>query len=201
MLLPEPVGATERTSRPASIAATTSDCPGLNASSPKTSLSVRSALSIISPECDGISRRNQRRLTGPPAQAGPVAATLMRVAGSATLSDVEGGLAMPLLEAMLTQRAIRRLRPDPLDDAIVLRCIEIALKAPTSSNGQNWEWIVVKDQAVKQKLAAQYRQAWAVYGRVGRRLSRGDASAAKILPAVDWQASPPGQLPFLVVPR
>src|SRR5438093_2654160 len=56
MLLPEPVGATDRTSRPASIAATTSDCPGLKASSPKTSFSVRSALSInIPPECDGIS--------------------------------------------------------------------------------------------------------------------------------------------------
>src|SRR6266853_1955828 len=68
MLLPEPVGATERTSRPASIAATTSDCPGLNASSPKTSLSARSALSIISPECDGISRRDQRPLTRRSAQ-------------------------------------------------------------------------------------------------------------------------------------
>src|SRR2546428_3711169 len=64
MLLPDPVGATDRTSRPASIAATTSDCPGLNASSPKTSLSVRSALSIIPPECDGISERDQGLLTG-----------------------------------------------------------------------------------------------------------------------------------------
>src|SRR6266446_4927988 len=64
MLLPEPVGATDRTSRPASIAATTSDCPGLNASRPKTSLSVLSALCIIPPECDGISRRDQRPLTG-----------------------------------------------------------------------------------------------------------------------------------------
>src|SRR5260370_19023761 len=89
----------------------------------------------------------------------------MRVAGSPTLSDVEGGLAMPLLEAMLTQRAIRRLRPDPLDDAIVLRCIEIGLKAPTSSNGQNWEWIIVKDHAVNEKLAAQYRHGCGAYRR------------------------------------
>src|SRR5689334_7176945 len=65
MLLPDPVGATDRTSRPASIAATTSDCPGLNASSPKTSLRARSAFSIITPECDGIPRRYHRPLTGP----------------------------------------------------------------------------------------------------------------------------------------
>src|SRR5260370_7951487 len=95
----------------------------------------------------------------------------MRVAGSPTLSDVEGGLAMPLLEAMLTQRAIRRLRPDPLDDAIVLRCIEIGLKAPTSSNGQNWEWIIVKDQAGKEKLAPQYLQGVGIY-RPGDRTRR-----------------------------
>src|SRR5690349_17604972 len=65
MLLPEPVGATHSTSRPASMAATTSDCPGLKASSPKTSLSVRSASSVIPPECDGISSRDQRPLTRP----------------------------------------------------------------------------------------------------------------------------------------
>src|SRR6266699_1209456 len=70
MLLPEPVGATDRTSRPASMAATTSDCPGLKASRPKTSLSVRSALFIIPPECDGIRRRDQPLLTPPDVESG-----------------------------------------------------------------------------------------------------------------------------------
>src|SRR5436190_15885817 len=46
MLLPDPVGATERTSRRASIAATTSACPGRKASRPKTSRSTCSALAI-----------------------------------------------------------------------------------------------------------------------------------------------------------
>ena len=70
-----------------------------------------------------------------------------------SLADVEGGLDMPLREAMVTQRAVRRLLPDPVDDAIVLRCIELALKAPTGSNGQNWEFVVVKDREVKERLA------------------------------------------------
>ena len=47
---------------------------------------------------------------------------------------------------MQTQRAVRKVRPDPVDDRIVLRCIELALKAPTGSNGQNWEFVVVKDR-------------------------------------------------------
>ena len=45
---------------------------------------------------------------------------------------------MPLAEAMTTQRAVRRLKPDPVDDALVLRLIELALKAPSGSNAQNW---------------------------------------------------------------
>src|SRR6266581_843424 len=46
MLLPDPVGATERKSRRASIAATTSACPGRKASRPKVSRSTCSALAI-----------------------------------------------------------------------------------------------------------------------------------------------------------
>ena len=38
-------------------------------------------------------------------------------------------LSMPLEEAMRTQRAIRRLKPDPVDDTLVLHLIELALRA------------------------------------------------------------------------
>jgi nitroreductase len=106
---------------------------------------------------------------------------------------------MPLQEAMETQRAVRRLLPDPVDDDVVLRCIELALKAPTGSNGQNWEWIVVRDQAIKETLGNQYRRAWALYGRAGARISRGDEAMGKILQAVEWQVEHFTELPVLVV--
>src|ERR1700724_1889706 len=97
-----------------------------------------------------------------------------------SLAEVEPGLDMPLREAMCTQRAVRRLLPDPVDDAIVLRCIELALKAPTGSNGQNWEFIVVKDKAAKERLGARYEQAWALYGGVGKRIARGNEAMERI---------------------
>ncbi|MCI3950414.1 MAG: drgA 1 [Acidimicrobiales bacterium] len=115
------------------------------------------------------------------------------------MADVEGGLSMPLEEAMRTQRAVRRLHPDPVDDDIVLRCIELALKAPTGSNGQNWEFVVVRDQATKEKLGARYKQAWTLYGGVGRRMARGEESMLKILRAVEWQVDHFTELPVLVV--
>jgi nitroreductase len=110
-------------------------------------------------------------------------------------------LDMPLEEAMATQRAIRRLKPDPVDDALVLKLIELALKAPTGSNAQNWEFIVVRDHAVKAKLAKLNRQAWGVYGRIGRRLveRRGDQAMMKILKAVQWQADHFEEAPVVVV--
>jgi nitroreductase len=106
---------------------------------------------------------------------------------------------MPLEEAITTQRAVRRLRPDPVDDALVLRLIELALKAPTGSNAQNWEFVVVKDPAVKAQLGRRNRQAWSLYGRIGRRMSRSDAKMQRLLDAVQWQADHFEQIPVIVV--
>src|SRR6059058_6146135 len=92
---------------------------------------------------------------------------------------------MPLEEAMRTQRAIRRLKPDPVDDAIVLRLIELALRAPTGSNAQNWEFIVVRDPAVK--------------ARLGRLLARNDRAFLRIIDAVQWQADHFAEIPVIVV--
>jgi nitroreductase len=108
-------------------------------------------------------------------------------------------LAMPLEEAMSTQRAIRRLLPDPVDDAIVLRLIELALKAPSGSNQQNWEFLVVKDPAVKAKLARLNRAAWNLYGGIGRRMARGDDGMLRIIEAVEWQATHFEEIPVIVV--
>lgn len=117
-----------------------------------------------------------------------------------TADEAIARLDMPLLEAMMTQRAVRRVLPDPVDDAVVLKCVELALRAPTGSNGQNWEFVVVKDQRVKDALGARYRQAWSLYGGVGKRLSRGDESMTKILRAVQWQVDHFSEIPVLVVP-
>ena len=108
-------------------------------------------------------------------------------------------LDMPLEDAMSTQRAIRRLRPDPVDDELVLRLIELALKAPTGSNAQNWEFVVVKDRAVIERLGRLNMQAWNVYGRVGRFTMGGRPKMLRVIDAVDWQARHFGEIPVVVV--
>ena len=106
---------------------------------------------------------------------------------------------MPLAEAMVTQRAIRRLKPDAVDDALILRLIELALKAPTGSNSQNWEFIIVKDPGIKAGFARLNRQAMGLYSRIGRWLKRSDPKSNKILDAVQWQADHFEEIPALVV--
>ncbi|MEA2617937.1 MAG: hypothetical protein QOE72_3720, partial [Chloroflexota bacterium] len=49
-------------------------------------------------------------------------------------AEIERRLQMPLELAMATQRAVRRVLPDPVDDAVLRRCLELAVEAPTGSN-------------------------------------------------------------------
>jgi len=106
---------------------------------------------------------------------------------------------MPLSEAMDTQRAIRRLKPDPVDDRVVLCLIDLALRAPTASNAQNWEFIVVRDPKTKRALARLNRQVWRLYSRIGKWAVRNDASRRRMLSAVQWQADHFEEIPVLVV--
>src|SRR5262249_36600771 len=118
--------------------------------------------------------------------------------GSGVLYGGSMELSMPIEEAMRTQRAIRRLKTDPVDDALVLHLIELALKAPTGSNAQSWEFVVVRDRAVKERLGTLNRRAWTLYGGLGRRLYGSDPQMARILDAVQWQADHFAEIPVLV---
>jgi len=106
---------------------------------------------------------------------------------------------MPFVEAAATQKAVRRVLPDPVDERIVLRCIEVALEAPTGSNGQNWEFVVVTDPALKARFQAEYRRSWGIYGWMGERLRGGDEQTARILRSVRWQVEHFTEIPVLVV--
>ncbi|MGO4445992.1 nitroreductase family protein [Mycobacterium sp. 2YAF39] len=110
-------------------------------------------------------------------------------------------LTMSLEDAMRTQRAIRRIKSDPVDDALVLHLLELAMKAPTGSNAQNWEFIVVKDREVVAKLAHFNRTAQRFGGAIYKRML-GDRMDEKMLrneKAVRWQAEHFDETPVVIV--
>ncbi len=72
----------------------------------------------------------------------------------------EEKLTMSLGEAMFSQRAIRRFKPDPIPDEAIHIVLEAATKAPNGSNLQPWRFIVVRDGHLKEKFAKLYHEAW-----------------------------------------
>ncbi|AEV74938.1 nitroreductase [Mycolicibacterium rhodesiae NBB3] len=110
-------------------------------------------------------------------------------------------LTMSLEEAMRTQRAIRRIKPDPVDDALLLHILELAMKAPTGSNAQNWEFIVVKDREVVAKLGRLNRTAINLGGEMYKRMlgNRMDEKMLRNEKAVRWQAEHFDEIPVVIV--
>ena len=67
---------------------------------------------------------------------------------------------MPLGEAMFTQRAIRRFKPDPIPTEDVQLILEAAVKAPNGGNLQPARFLVVTDRDALREFGALYREAW-----------------------------------------
>lgn len=65
-----------------------------------------------------------------------------------------------LFEAMRTMRAMRRLKPDPVPDALIHRILHAGTCAPSGGNYQRWRFLVLKDMAKKQAVQAWYKKAY-----------------------------------------
>lgn len=83
--------------------------------------------------------------------------------------DIEGPLPVEaqagydLYQAASTLRAVRKLRPDPIPEAMLRRVLKAATWAPSGGNRQPWRVIAVRDPAIKQRFAELYRPRWSAY--------------------------------------
>lgn len=50
---------------------------------------------------------------------------------------------------MNTTRAMRRAKPDPLPDEMIVKILQAGTGAPNGGNFQTWHFLVVKDMAIK----------------------------------------------------
>jgi nitroreductase len=57
-----------------------------------------------------------------------------------------------LLELVKKRRSIRRFRPDPIPDEYADKIIEVARWAPSGLNIQPWEFVLVKDRELKDRI-------------------------------------------------
>ena len=62
-------------------------------------------------------------------------------------------------ELLTTTRSVRK-RLDlsrPVSREVITECLQIAMQAPTSSNAQDWRWLVITDAAKRAAIAEIYR--------------------------------------------
>ena len=61
---------------------------------------------------------------------------------------------MGIFDTIYQCRAMRRLKPDPVPEELLLRLCEAGNQAPTGSNMQGVRWIIVRDAEQRASLAA-----------------------------------------------
>ncbi len=64
-----------------------------------------------------------------------------------------------LFDILSTMRAMRRLKPDPVPDELIVKILEAGTRAPNGANSQTWHFIVVKDVAIKKAVQVWYKKA------------------------------------------
>jgi nitroreductase len=109
-----------------------------------------------------------------------------------------------LYEAMSTLRAVRRLKPDPIDDDILRRVLEAATWAPTGGNVQPWRVLVVKDRTKLERLGELYSAGWHAYSAGHMKQLEGAPEAVrtsneKMLDAGNYLADHFAEMPALLV--
>ena len=65
-----------------------------------------------------------------------------------------------LFEIIATTRSMRRLKQDPVPDALIRKVLEAGVCAPSGGNMQGWRFLVIRDATIKQTVGAYYKRAW-----------------------------------------
>ncbi len=72
---------------------------------------------------------------------------------------------MEIDHVLSTTRSVRRkLDLDrPVENAVLVECLRLALQAPTPGNAQSWRWLIVRDPEQKKRIGALFRTAGMAY--------------------------------------
>ena len=65
-----------------------------------------------------------------------------------------------VFDIMGTMRAMRRLKPDPVPDALIAKILRAGTSAPNGANTQRWRFLVIKDSEIKKRVQTIYKRAF-----------------------------------------
>ena len=106
-------------------------------------------------------------------------------------------------EVLATTRAVRR-RLDldrPVDNQLLLDCIDLAEQAPTGGNLGSRRWIIVREQRVKDQLGELYREtALPFMSAAAERLHGTGHPSEKVMASATYLAEHLAEVPAIVIP-
>jgi nitroreductase len=106
---------------------------------------------------------------------------------------------MEFFEVVSTLRAMRRLHPDPVPEEDIWRILQTAILAPSGGNSQPWNFVVIRDQAIKDRIGGWYLDAWQKTYGPARDAMRTDANMAKTFNSADHLANHIAEAPVLIL--
>lgn len=108
-----------------------------------------------------------------------------------------------------TTRSVRK-RLDlerPVEDEVLVECLELALQAPSGSNRQGWHFVFVTDEAKRAQIAAWYKSSFDAYAnspQSSRQATYEDperaATQARVLSSADHLAANLHRVPVFLIP-
>ncbi|HME47024.1 nitroreductase family protein [Mycobacterium sp.] len=109
------------------------------------------------------------------------------------------------IEHLLTATRSARKSLDldaPVDLADIRECLRIGLQAANGSNQQSWRWLVIADPALRERIAALYREAYLlrVGGQMLAHLLPPDTPEARLMSSTEWLVENMAKVPLLVIP-
>lgn len=99
---------------------------------------------------------------------------------------------------MRSQRALRRLKPDPVPQDLLLHLLDLAVRAPSSTNRQRWDFIVIRERAQVAEFARLNRRLFLLADKVGY-LKTGTPGQKRVIESVRYQCQHFEEIPVLVV--
>ncbi len=106
---------------------------------------------------------------------------------------------MDFFDVTNTQRAMRRLKPDPISEADLWKLLDTAIMAPSGGNLQPWNFVVVRDPEKKRKIGEWYLEAWEKSYGPAREAMMADPARARTYNSADHLARHLAEVPVLVL--
>ncbi len=106
-------------------------------------------------------------------------------------------------EFLRTQRAVRRLRPDPIPDEVLARILDATRHAPSGGNRQGWRMVLVTEPTKKARLGELYTPSWeayrAQYGNIDGLSHEDAARMVRVLDSGSYMAAHMHEYPLVAV--